>query len=107
MAKIYSLSLRNRAAATLFGVGIVALGAVFLTLGFALLLGLVAAGGIIGAGMAGYRLLRGSRGEPRATARIDFGTLSQGAPNTQSGLDPALEVRPAAKAVIEPRGTND
>ena len=107
MVKMYSLSIRNRAAATLLGVGILALGAVFLTLGFALLLGLVAAGGIIGAGMAGYRLLRGGRGGPHATARVDFGTLSQGGPAIRSGLDPALEVKPTAKAVIEPRDAND
>jgi hypothetical protein len=108
MVKVYSLSIRNRAAATLLGVAVLALGAVFLTLGFALLLGLVIAGGVIGAGVAGYRLLRGGagRGAPRATASVNFDQYGANS-RLDAGLDPALEVKPVAKAIVRPREEND
>jgi hypothetical protein len=108
MIKVYSLSVRNRPAAALLGVCVIALGAVFLTLGFALLLGLVVAGGIIGAGVAGYRFLRGGARAPNhGFARVNLDQLPGGISNLGSGLDPTLEVKPVARAIVRPRGEND
>jgi hypothetical protein len=89
VAKLYTLTIRNRAAAAVFAIAILGLGAVFLTVGLALLAGLAVVGGVLGAGYAVVRRLRGDR-------------LSQvqsmgGAFN---GLDPALEVRPAGPPQI-------
>ena len=104
MAKMYSLTIRNRAAAALFGVAVIGVGAVFLTLGFALLLGLVVAGAVLGAGLAGVRLLRGGRG---ATARMNLDELRTSQSPRISGLDPQLEVKPIAPAIVRPRDEND
>lgn len=84
MGAVYSLTIRNRVAAIVIAVAILGLGAVFLTVGLALLAGLAVAGGVVG---VGYRLVRRLRGD----------TLAQGQPRVEAlnGLDPALEVRPA------------
>jgi hypothetical protein len=89
MTKVYALTIRNRAAAIVFAIAILGLGAVFLTVGLALLAGLAVAGGILGAGFALVRRLRGDR-FPQAQAGL--GALN--------GLDPALEVRPASPTTI-------
>ncbi len=108
MIKLYSLSVRNRPAAALLGVGVISVGAVLLTLGFALLLGLVVAGGIIGAGVAGYRMLRGGVRVPNhGFARVEFDQLARGISNLGSGLDPTLEVKPVTTAIVRPRDDND
>lgn len=88
MAKMYSLTVRNRAGAIVFATIIVAFGVVFLTVGFALLAGLAIGAGLLGAGFSVYNRLRG-RGP--AIARNT---------RNQSGLDPALEVRPIEASVI-------
>jgi hypothetical protein len=107
MAKVYSLTVRNRAAAALLGVGVIALGAVFLTLGFALLLGLVVAGGVLGAGVAAYRLLRGGKSSPRHFSQIDLDQLTRMHSASGAGLDPSLEVKPTIKAIVRPLDQND
>ena len=89
MAKVYTLTIQNRVTAIVVAVAILGLGAVFLTLGLALLAGLAVTGGILGTGYALVRRLRGDR-------------LSRGQPSGRAlnGLDPALEVRPAAPTTI-------
>jgi len=107
MVKVYSLTVRNRAAAAVLGVGVVALGVVFLTLGFALLLGLVVAGGVVGAGLAAYRLLRGGRAGRQPLSRIDLDRLAGLHSEPAAGLDPSLEVKPAVKAIVRPLDESD
>lgn len=89
MAKIYAVTVRNRAAGIALAVVVVGLGAVLLTIGFALLAGLMIAGGVLGTGYAIYRRLRGPRQTlPPSQAR--------------AGLDPMLEVKPTRAAVVRP-----
>lgn len=88
MSNVYSLTIRNRAAAVVFAIVILGLGAVFFTVGLALLAGLAVAGGVLGAGYAVVRRLRGGRpglGQPIAGQR---------------GLDPALEVQPTRPVIV-------
>lgn len=88
MSKVYSLTIQNRAAAIVFAIAILGLGAVFLTVGLALLAGLAVAGGILGAGYTLVHRLRGGRpgiGQPTAG---------------QAGLDPALEVHPIRPVIV-------
>ena len=94
MAKLYTLSIKNRAILVLFLIVAIGVGAVFLTVGLALLAGLAVAGGLLGAGYAMYHRLRGTRpGLPRHMGR----------PAAQrAGLDPALEVRPTRPAIVAP-----
>jgi hypothetical protein len=89
MAKVYSLTVKNRASAALFAVAIVGLGIVFLTVGFALLAGLAVVGGVLGAGYAIYNRLRWRHQ-----------SLPTGFVRPRSGLDPAMEVRPVEASVI-------
>jgi hypothetical protein len=89
MAKVYSLTVKNRIGATLFAVAIVSLGAVFLTVGFALLMSLAVVGGVIGVGYAVYNRLSG-RKQP----------LSRRFGQNRSDLDPSMEVRPVEPTVI-------
>jgi hypothetical protein len=103
MMRVYSLSVRNRAAATVVGVAALGLGAVFLTLGFALLLGLVAAGVVVGAGVAGYRMLRGSRGLPKRS----FDQYHSLDGERDAALDPSLEVKPPVRAIVRPLDDRD
>ena len=107
MVKVYSLTVRNRVAATLLGVGVIGLGVVFLTLGFALLLGLVVAGGIVGAGVAAFRALRGTSGTHQRMSRIDLEHLTGIHQAPGRGLDPSLEVKPVVKAIVRPLDEND
>jgi hypothetical protein len=99
MTKVVSLTIRNRAAAILFIAALLALGAVFLTVGLALLAGLALAGGVVGIGMAAYRMLTGGH---RRVGERGFGSLSQRTEARLSGLDPSLEVSPTRPAVIRP-----
>lgn len=89
MAKVYSLTVRNKVGAVAFAAVIVGLGIVLLTVGFALLAGLAVAGGVLGAGFGIYNRLRGHKQ-----------ALPDGDRRNQSGLDPALEVRPIEASVI-------
>lgn len=88
MAKVYTLTVGNRAAGIALGVVILGLGAVLLTVGFALLAGLMIAGGVLGTGYSIYRRLRGTRQ-----------TLQ---PSRGHGLDPQLEVKPTRATVVRP-----
>ena len=97
MGKMYSLTVRNRATGAVLAVAILGLGAVFLTVGFALLLALVVAGGALGAGVSLYRRLRGGS----SASRIKLGKM--GAPARAAGLDPALEIQATRAAVVSPR----
>jgi hypothetical protein len=87
--KVYTLTIQNRIAATVFAVAILGLGAVFFTLGLALLAGLAVAGGVIG---AGYSLLRRVRGK----AASDSSSL----PGAREELNPMFEVQPTRPAIV-------
>jgi hypothetical protein len=89
MAKLYTLTVKNRVGGALLAVAIVGLGVVFLTVGLALLAGLAVAGVALGTGYAVYNRLRG-----RETS------LPQPFGRNRSGLDPAMEVRPVEASVI-------
>jgi len=91
MAKMYALTVRNRAAGIALAVVVLGLGAVLLTVGFALLASLMIAGGVLGTGYAIYRRLRGAR---------------QTLPSRGHGLDPQLEVKPTRAAVVRPLPSN-
>lgn len=93
MARVYSLTVKNRVGAAVFAVAIVGIGIVFLTVGFALLAGLVVVGGVLGAGYTIYNRLRGREAALPGTFRRD------------NGLDPAMEVRPVEASVIRQIGT--
>jgi hypothetical protein len=97
MAKMYSVTIRNRLAGTVFALGIVGAGALLLTVGFALLAALLVAGGLLGVGAGVYRALRG-RGQALPHAGIRSDRIAD------SELDPALEVRPDQPAIVRPRG---
>ena len=99
MVKVISFSIRNRAAAVLFIAVLLALGTVFLTVGLALLAGLAVAGGILGTGLAAYRMIRG-RGHPALGGRFD--QLPGSAAARRSGLDPSLDVSPTRAAIVRP-----
>jgi hypothetical protein len=86
--KTYSLTVKNRLAVFLFVALAVGVGATLLVVGFALIAGLVVAGGVLGTGVAIYRRLTGKH---RATLP------AQGARDL--GLDPALEVFPVPQAI--------
>jgi len=91
MAKVYSLTIRNRAVAFVIVIAVLGLGAVFLTIGLAVLAGLAVAGGLIGTGFAiARRLRRGGR-----AARYSV-------PSQRVGLDPALEVQPKHLGIVGP-----
>ena len=103
MAKIHSLTIRNRAAGVVLAVAILGLGAVLLTVGLALLLGLVIAGGVLGAGVAIYRRLHGGRGP----WTVQLGGRRAGASPPESGLDPAQEIESPRAAIVRPRDPTD
>jgi hypothetical protein len=89
MPKVYSLTIRNRAAAAILAIGVLGAGVVLVTVGLALLAVLVAGGLVLGTGYAVYLRLRHGR---RLGGQQRFG---------QSGdLDPALEVRPSTPAIV-------
>jgi hypothetical protein len=88
--RIYSLNARSRPAAIALAVAAVAVGAVFVTFGVFLLLGLAAVGTVVGAGVLLFRALTG-----RAPRRIH-------APPTDAELDPSLEVFPGQAAEPPP-----
>lgn len=91
MSRVYTLTIRNRAAALVIGVAVVGLGVVFLTVGVAILAGLAVAGGLIGTGFALVRRFGG--------AKSDGGNLVAG---DRVGLDPALEIQPKRPAIVAP-----
>ena len=99
MGKMYSLTVRNRAAGAVFAVAILGLGAVFLTVGLALLLALVVAGAALGAGVSFYRRLRGGS----SASRMKLGEMGASAPNRVAGLDPAMEIQATRPAIVSPR----
>ena len=75
--RVYALTVRNRFIATLALLALIGLGAAVVAVGFTVLLGLAAAGTLVGAGVSIYNRLRGQR--------VDVLPRS-------SGLDPRLEV---------------
>ena len=91
MAKVYTLTIQNRIAAIVIAIAILGLGAVFLTVGLALLAGLAFGGGVIA---AGYSLVRRIRGGP---------TPNRGSiPVARDELNPMLEVQPTRPAIVRP-----
>ena len=84
--RVYSLTLRNRFAATLFLLGMIGLGAAMLFVGFAVIGVLAAAGAVLGTGAAIYNRLRGRNADPRYAIR-------------DPQLDPSLEVFPTRDAI--------
>ena len=103
MAKMYALTVRNRVAGAVLAVAILGLGAVLLTVGFALLLALVVAGAVLGTGVAIYRRLRGGRGP----VRMNLDELISRSSTPGSGLDPTLEVKAIQPAIVRPRDSKD
>jgi hypothetical protein len=89
MAKMHSITIKNRAVGLVFALGLVGLGALVLFLGFALLATFVAAGAVLGTGVAAYRWLRGGPKHELPTIR-------------DMPLDPALEVHPAVRNLAPP-----
>lgn len=97
--KIYSLTIRNRAAALALTLAVLGAGAALLVVGLALLAALAVAGGVLGAGILAYRALRGERTPPVRSS-----------PRAAGQLDPALEVFPdqaAATRVRDAGAPND
>ena len=94
MTRIYSVTIKNRAIGLALAVGLVGLGALVLFLGFALLATLVAAGAVLGTGVAAYRWLRG-------------GSKRELTPHRDMALDPALEVHPPVRHLVPPVVSDD
>ena len=94
MTRIYSVTIKNRAMGLALAVGLVGLGALVLFLGFALLATLVAAGAVLGTGVAVYRWLRG-------------GAKRELTPHREMALDPALEVHPPVRHLVPPVVSDD
>ena len=90
MSKVYAVTFRNRAVAILVIVALLAVGAIMLTVGLALLAGLVVGGTLIGAGVAAYRRLRHGR---QAVMPHGLGEHPQ--------LDPSLEVQPSLPSTVQ------
>ncbi len=82
MAKVVALTVRNKAGAIALAAGVVVLGVVFLTVGFALLAAFAVGGAVVGTAYGAYARLRGHDRLPSSRA------------NVRVGLDPSLEVRP-------------
>jgi hypothetical protein len=78
--RVYTLSVRNRAVATLLVLAAIGLGVAFLAIGFAVLAGLAVGGAVLGTGAAIYNRLRGR--QPTTIAP------------SEPSLDPSLEVFP-------------
>jgi hypothetical protein len=89
MAKMHSITIKNRAVGLAFALGLVGVGALVLFLGFALLATFVVAGAVLGTGVAAYRWVRGG---PKRGLR----------PIRDMPLDPALEVHPAVRNLAPP-----
>lgn len=89
MATMHSITIKNRAVGLVFAVCLVGVGALMLFLGVALLATLVAAGAVLGTGVAAYRWLRGGAKHELPTVR-------------DMPLDPALEVHPAVRNLAPP-----
>jgi len=90
MARVCTLTIRNRAAAVVFAGAVLGLGAVFLTVGLAILAGLAVAGGLIGTGFTLVQRLRGAKSDARSFV------------GDRVGLDPALEIQPKRPAIVAP-----
>src|SRR5512143_1400649 len=88
MATMHSITIKNRAVGLVFALGLVGVGAIMLFLGVALLATLVAAGAVLGTGVAAYRWLRGAKHELPTVRDMP--------------LDPALEVHPAVRNLAPP-----
>lgn len=89
---VYSVTVRNRAAALVLTLAILGAGAALLVLGLALLAALSVAGGVMAVGVLAYRALRGGARQPGAVGRV--GAME---------LDPSLEVFPDNRAIGERR----
>lgn len=89
--RVYSLTIRNRAAALALTLVILGAGAALLVVGLALFAALAVAGGVLGAGLLAYRALRGA---PRDAVHVRD--------RSARGLDPALEVFPEHRTIDRP-----
>jgi hypothetical protein len=90
MIRIYGLTARSRPARIALAAAAIAVGAVLVTFGVFLLLGLAAVGTVVGAGVLLFRALTG-----RPTRRIH-------GPPIDPELDPSLEVFPEQSAAQPP-----
>ena len=97
MAKMYSVTIRNRFTVIVFTIAIVGLVALVFTVGVAVLATVVVAGGLIGLGVGIFNRLRsGLRQLPSDHHdRIE--------PVLKQQLDPTLEVQPVRPAIVKPR----
>jgi hypothetical protein len=96
MSKVFTLTIRNRAAAIGFSIAVLVLGVIFVTLGMALLAGVALTGAVIGGGLALSRRLRG-KAHP-----LSHQPLSSG-----DRLDPSLEIQPTRPPTIAPLRSPD
>ena len=87
--KVVQLTVKNRVAAILVAVLVLALGVTFLTVGLALLAGLAVTGAVIGTGVGIYRRLRGTP-DVQSSQRL----------TSDAALDPSLEVQPSRPTTI-------
>jgi hypothetical protein len=96
MSKVYSVTIKNRAAAVGFSVLIVGLGVIFVTFGMALLAALAVTGTLVGAAAAIYKRLSGNSDRQRLDRM-----------RREAGLDPSLEVQPVRPPTIAPPPSPD
>jgi hypothetical protein len=89
MSKMYSITIKNRAVGLAVAVGLLGVGALVVFVGFALLATFVAAGAVLGGGVAAYHWLRRG-GKRELPSRRDM------------DLDPALEVHPPVRNLAPP-----
>lgn len=93
MAKMYTVTIRNRFTVIVFAIAIVGVVALVLTVGLAVLAAFVVAGGLIGLGVGIFNRLRsGLRQLPV--------TEAQSPRVLEHPLDPTLEVQPARPAIV-------
>jgi hypothetical protein len=91
MSKVYSLTIKNRAAGIGAAIAILGVGVILITFGMALLAALAITGTLVGAGAAIYRRLRRTP-DREVSHRL----------RSDAGLDPSLEVRPVRPPTIAP-----
>jgi len=94
--KTYSLTLRNRFGAIVFALAVLGIGALFFTVGLALLATLFVAGGFLGMGVGIFRRLRAGIQQLPSNGTQASQTLGK-------TLDPALEVKPVRAAIVSPK----
>lgn len=97
MAKMYSVTIRNRFTVIVFAIAIVGLIALVFTIGAAVLATVVVAGGLIGLGVGIFNRLRAG------LRQLPSDHYDHVEPVLKQQLDPTLEVQPVRPAIVKPR----